>query len=98
MSTIKGKSAFVTGGTKGIGLAIVQALATRGAAVFLVARNGQEVEQLVASLRAEHGDRIAGASCDVRSHEQVRSATQAMERAFGGIDFLINNAGVGYFA
>ncbi|HWX41596.1 MAG TPA: SDR family oxidoreductase [Blastocatellia bacterium] len=98
MSSISGKSAFVTGGTKGIGLAIAGSLAARGAAVFLVARNAREVEHVVASLRAEHGDRIAGASCDVREYEQVRAAMQAMERAFGGIDFLINNAGVGYFA
>jgi 3-oxoacyl-[acyl-carrier protein] reductase len=98
MSAIKGKSAFVTGGTKGIGLAIARSLAAKGAAVFLAARNAHEVERVVTSLRAEHGDRIAGASCDVRSYEQVRSAMQAAERGFGGIDFLINNAGVGYFA
>jgi 3-oxoacyl-[acyl-carrier protein] reductase len=98
MSAISGKSAFVTGGTKGIGLAIARSLAAKGAAVFVAARNAQEVDQVVASLTGEHGDRIAGASCDVRGYEQVRSAMQAMERAFGGIDFLINNAGVGYFA
>jgi len=49
-------------------------------------------------LRAGHGDRIAGAGCDIRSYEQVRSAMVQVEQAFGGIDFLINNAGVGYFA
>src|SRR5215471_15438 len=98
MSAINGKSAFVTGGTKGIGLAIVQALAEKCAAVFLVARNAGEVEQAVGTLAAEHGDRISGVSCDVRSHEQVRSAIKTMQEAFGGIDFLINNAGVGYFS
>jgi 3-oxoacyl-[acyl-carrier protein] reductase len=98
MRSISGKSAFVTGGTKGIGLAIARSLAARGAAVFLAARSEQEIDQVVASLRAEHGEQMAGASCDVRSYEQVRSAMQDMERAFGGIDFLINNAGVGCFA
>ena len=48
MGAISGKSAFVTGGTKGIGLAIARSLAARGASVFLAARDAQEVEQVVA--------------------------------------------------
>jgi len=98
MSAIKGKSAFVTGGTKGIGLAIAQALAEKGAAVFLVARSASEVEQALKTLAVEPGGRRFGVTCDVRSYEQVRSAMKAMEEAFGGIDYLINNAGVGYFS
>lgn len=95
MNRIEGRSAVVTGGTRGIGLAIARALADRGAKVFVCSRNGSEVQRTVASLRSEFGDRIAGAECDVRNYAQVQALIRETERVFGGLDILVNNAGVG---
>jgi 3-oxoacyl-[acyl-carrier protein] reductase len=95
MSRIAGKSAIVTGSTRGIGLAIATALAERGASVLISARNKQDVERVVASLRAAHGDRVAGSVCDVRNYQQVRAMIREAESIFGGLDILVNNAGIG---
>src|SRR5258706_10848053 len=95
MSYIEGKSAVVTGGTRGIGLAITRALLERGGRVFICARDGANVEQAVASLRSEHGDSVRGAACNVRSYDNVRSLFSDVRQAFGALDILVNNAGIG---
>lgn len=95
MSNIAGKSAVVTGATRGIGLAIARALLAGGGRVFVCARDSANVEQTVASLRSEHGDRVHGGACDVRSYDNVRALFSQVRQAFGTLDILINNAGVG---
>ena len=95
MSTIEGKTALITGATRGIGLAITRALLERRARVFICARNKLEVEHVVATLRAEHGSGVHGAACDVRSHDDVAALFREVKQAFGALDTLINNAGVG---
>ena len=95
MSNLEGKSAVVTGGTRGIGLAIARALLARGGRVFICARDGTNVEQTVDSLRSEHGDRVSGAACNVRRYEDVRSLFSNVRDTLGTLDILINNAGVG---
>lgn len=97
MTRLEGKSAVVTGGTRGIGLQIALALLGRGAKVFICARNGAEVDKTISRLKGEHGDRIQGAACDVRTYEQVRGLFEKAANAFGGVDILINNAGIGSF-
>jgi 3-oxoacyl-[acyl-carrier protein] reductase len=92
---IAGKAAVVTGGTRGIGLAIARALLQREARVMICARRRDEVESVVSELQAAHGDRARGTVCDVRSHEQVRSLMTEAGVAFGSLDILVNNAGVG---
>ena len=94
-SQLTNKTAIVTGGTRGVGLACARAIAAQGATVFICARNPAQVSEVVASLRREFGDRAAGCPCDVQDYEQVRAAVLEAERAFGGVDILINNAGVG---
>lgn len=97
MSRIENKRAIVTGGTKGIGLAIARSLLERGAKVFICARKSDEVESVLASLRSEFEDSVYGSVCDVGKYDQVSEMmTQAVE-ALGGLDILINNAGVGVF-
>jgi len=97
MSKIEGKVALVTGGARGIGFAIAQALLARGAGVFLCATTNKGVDDAIARLGGDRDSRVAGMACDVRSHEQVRAMMREAERAFGGIDILINNAGIGKF-
>ncbi|MBP6004166.1 MAG: SDR family oxidoreductase [Pyrinomonadaceae bacterium] len=91
--TIKGKTAVITGATKGIGYAIAEALLGAGSRVFICGRNKSEVRSAIESL-GPLGD-VRGESCDVRSEDQVRQMLDAAELEFGGIDILINNAGIG---
>lgn len=95
MSNIEDKSAIVTGGTRGIGLAVARALLQRRARVFVCARTATDVEQTVATLSTEYGDRIQGAACDVRNYNEVGPMVARAKQALGGVDILINNAGIG---
>ena len=95
MNQLDGKTALVTGATRGIGLAIVRALLSRGCRVFLCARNSSDVQQTLDSLRPPHGGQVHGAACDVRSYDQVRTLFNDLRTTFGTLDILVNNAGVG---
>ncbi len=90
----KGKTAIVTGGTKGIGRAIAEALAAEGMNVCVGARNLDEVKQAVRELEGA-GASATGAACDVRVYEEVEALVAHAVEEFGGVDVLINNAGVG---
>jgi 3-oxoacyl-[acyl-carrier protein] reductase len=87
---LTGRVAFVTGSTRGIGLAIAQALHGAGAKVAIVGRDQARAEAVAAQL----GERSAGVACDVARADQVEAAVAAAERALGPIDILVNNAGV----
>jgi len=89
-----GKIAVVTGGTKGIGRAIAENLLKVGAKVFICARNKHELKRALEKL-SESG-RVEGEVCDVRSEKQVEMMLDECMRVFGGVDILINNAGVGF--
>ena len=95
MSNIEGKSAIVTGATRGIGLAVARALLDCGAKVFICSRSTDDVDRVVDSLRQFYGTRIQGVACDVRSYDQVSSMFARVKQALGGLDVLINNAGIG---
>ncbi len=92
-----GKVAIVTGSTKGIGRAIAEALAREGADVCVSARSEEEVERAVAELGEAGGGRVTGAVCDVRDELEVRALFEHTVAEFGGVDVLVNNAGVGLF-
>jgi 3-oxoacyl-[acyl-carrier protein] reductase len=87
------KVAVVTGGTKGIGLAIAEALLDQGAKVYVCARDRAEIEAVVERLNGV--GEIYGKVCDVRVEEQVVGLLDSCERRFGGVDILVNNAGIG---
>ena len=87
---LTGKTAFITGSTRGIGHAIAQALHAAGAKVAVVGRDRARAEAVAAEL----GDRTAGVACDVAQADQVEAAIAAAERALGPIDILVNNAGL----
>lgn len=94
MSRIEGRKAIVTGGTRGIGLAIARSLLDLGASVMVCSRRVEDVDSVVATLGEEHGNRVFGARCDLRIYEDVRSLFAKSEEQLGGLDILINNAGV----
>lgn len=87
--------AVVTGGSKGIGYAIAESLLKAGADVFICARDRSDVKRALEDLSKLAG-RVGGEVCDVRSEAQVRMMLDECRRVFGGVDILINNAGVGF--
>jgi 3-oxoacyl-[acyl-carrier protein] reductase len=87
---LTGKTAFVTGSTRGIGLAIAHAFYGAGAKVAVVGRDAERAK----SVAAELGDRATGVGCDVAVAEQVEAAITAAEAALGPLDILVNNAGL----
>jgi 3-oxoacyl-[acyl-carrier protein] reductase len=87
---LSGRTAFVTGSTRGIGLAIARALYQAGAKVSVVGRDPERARSVAAGL----GDRAAGVACDVADSTQVAAALSAAEAALGPVDILVNNAGL----
>jgi 3-oxoacyl-[acyl-carrier protein] reductase len=94
---LKGRTAVVTGSSKGIGYAIAGALAGAGANVVLSARDEGEVRAAAERLDGWGGGAAIGVACDVRRHDDVRRMIRAAVDRFGGLDILVNNAGVGGF-
>jgi len=85
-----GRTAFVTGSTRGIGLAVARALHQAGARVAIVGRD----ESRARIVALELGEGTVGVACDVADGTQVEAAIAAAEKALGPIDILVNNAGL----
>ncbi len=94
---LRGKSAIVTGSTKGIGRAIAEALLGAGMNVCVSARKIEEIERTVRELEDVGEGGVTGAACDVRDYEEVRALFEHAVAEFGGVDVLVNNAGVGIY-
>jgi NAD(P)-dependent dehydrogenase (short-subunit alcohol dehydrogenase family) len=89
-----GKVAVVTGGSRGLGLAIARVLKERGARVALVARDDEELERARLRLRGDGGGiEVLAVRCDVSSPTQVERAVAQVIEVFGRIDVLVNDAG-----
>jgi NAD(P)-dependent dehydrogenase (short-subunit alcohol dehydrogenase family) len=97
--TLEGKTALVTGGTRGIGLAIAARLAAQGARVGVCGRSPDSVAGALAALqeRGAAADKVAGTIADVSSSADVARLFAWTDAALGGLDILVNNAGVGVF-
>ncbi|MEM1346889.1 MAG: SDR family NAD(P)-dependent oxidoreductase, partial [Pseudomonadota bacterium] len=95
MTELKGKTALVTGASRGIGAAAARALADAGVAVVLAARSTQETGAVAEEIRAGGGHAKAVA-CDVAEFAQVQAAIAKAEALTGTsrLDILVNNAGI----
>lgn len=94
---LAGKSAIVTGSTRGIGLAVAENLIAEKVNVVITARHEDDVNRTVERLIQEHGGKAIGTVCDLRDPDQVGKLIRICVDSFGGLDILINNAGIGIF-
>ena len=92
---LMGRTAVVTGATRGIGFAIARALADAGATVAICGRTQDSVDEAVRRLTNESKRKVVGKAADVRGSTDVRALFEWVDRETGGPDILVNNAGVG---
>ena len=95
---LEGRVALVTGGTKGIGRAIVGSLLEAGSKVAFTARSTDDVAAVQEALSRTGDGRVLGLCADVRDPDQCELAVSRVAEEMGGIDLLVNNAGVGRYA
>lgn len=94
---LTGRSAIVTGGSRGIGREMAEALAEAGARLMLCARRAEWLDETVAEFH-ERGFDVAGMLCDVSKADEVESVVRDTVSKFGKVDILINNAGISWGA
>ncbi|MBZ0216787.1 MAG: SDR family NAD(P)-dependent oxidoreductase, partial [Fimbriimonadaceae bacterium] len=92
---LTGKTAVITGGTSGIGLAAAELFLSCGANVAICGRDETRLREAGESLSKITGDRLLSRRCDVLSKADVAEFADAVETRFGGLDMLVNNAGQG---
>ena len=95
---LENKVCLVTGGTRGIGRAIAEMLLEEGAMVVVCSRWPDSVNRAVSEMAARWPGKVKGKAADVSVHEDVRALFEFVDRETGGLDVLVNNAGVGIFA
>jgi NAD(P)-dependent dehydrogenase (short-subunit alcohol dehydrogenase family) len=91
---LHGKTAWITGGTKGLGLQMANALASVGANIFVTSRHEAECAAAAKSVSSKHNVRALGMCADVTKEAEVAEAVRRGEAELGGIDILVNNAGI----
>jgi 3-oxoacyl-[acyl-carrier protein] reductase len=96
-SHLKGKRALVTGGSKGIGLAVVESLVEAGASVAIAARTKKDIERLTKRLAKGTKAKVVGVVADLSDPDHCTSVVERAATAMGGLDILVNNAGLGIF-
>ena len=95
MELLKGKVAMVTGGTRGIGYAIVKLYLDNGASVALCGSRQETVDKALDKLKTENPDyKVMGLCPDLQNPEEVGKAVAAVKETFGRFDIMVNNAGV----
>ena len=97
MANRKGKIALVTGGSRGIGRGVAEALLGEGWRVRFCSRSDRSVEEAQRELRERFGDAVTGRAVDVRNQEAVDRFVEETLQEEGRIDCLVNNAGLGIF-
>ena len=97
MQSLRGQVALVTGGTRGIGLAIARALVAEGVLVSATGRSKAHLASARAAIESAGPGAVETLKADVRRAEDVQHAIEATVARFGGLDIVINNAGIGIF-
>ncbi|MEM6696882.1 MAG: SDR family oxidoreductase [Bacteroidota bacterium] len=98
MENIQGKTALVTGGTKGIGYGIGEAMLQEGMNVAITSRSQKAADEAASELAKIGTGKVIGIQADVRNYESQQAAVQKVTNEFGSLDVVIANAGVGHFA
>ena len=98
MQSLRGKAALVTGGSRGIGLAIARALVGDGVRVAITGRSAAHLSSARRSIEGAGPGAVETIQADVRRYDEVQRAVEAVVSRFGGLDIVVNNAGVGIFA
>jgi 3-oxoacyl-[acyl-carrier protein] reductase len=91
--SLSGRSAIVTGGSKGIGFAVAMQFAASGADVAIVARTRDTLDQAVAAIKKTAKGRVIGVSADVGQAADIQRGYDEVMKAFGRVDIIVNNAG-----
>ncbi len=91
---LSGKTALITGSTRGIGKAIAQYLAKAGTRVVITGRDQGKAEEVAKSIGEAYGVEALGVAMDMSRVDSISSAYEKVESAFGGVDILVNNAGI----
>lgn len=92
--SLQRKTVFITGGSRGLGLAMAEEFVRRGAHVAICARDAEELERARQTIEHQTGSSVMTIVCDVSDRDQVESTVQKVRNHFGSIDVLVNNAGV----
>ena len=92
--SLKGRTALVTGGSKGLGEAMACALSAAGADVALTSRNEEEARAAAAQISAHTNGRVLAFQADAADRAQVEASVRQTSDALGPIDILVNNAGI----
>ena len=98
METLNGKIAIVTGGSRGIGFAIARELLANGAQVTITGLDDAHLSDARRQLQGAGPGSVEALRADVRKYDDVRHVVEATVARFGGLDYLVNNAGVGVFS
>lgn len=100
MNELENKTAIITGGTKGIGYGIAEALLKQGLNVAITGRKKEDAEAAAEKLNTQSNSvgKVLGLQADVRDYKSQESAVKETIKAFGNLDIVIANAGVGHFA
>jgi len=94
MARFDGKTVIVTGGGSGIGLAIAKRLASEGARIVIADLSQAAIDQAIVEAKAAGAPDAAGAICDVSDETAVQATVQTCIARFGGVDVIVNNAGL----
>lgn len=94
---LSGKTAIVTGGSRGLGREMAEGLAEAGASLMLCARRAEWMDETIEEFRGK-GFRVEGKLCDVSKADQIQLVVDETVKTFGKIDVLINNAGISWGA